>query len=96
MKMLFILIFFINSSWSIDFNRDIKSILSRNCFSCHGKNKQEGKLRLDIRTDALKSLTPKNDGKIPFLERINHHDPEEIMPPPTESKLLIPNLIHLI
>ena len=36
---------------SIDYNRDIRPVLSRNCFSCHGPDDGTRKagLRLDVR-----------------------------------------------
>ncbi|MBU6179953.1 MAG: hypothetical protein KGR69_09815, partial [Verrucomicrobia bacterium] len=39
----------------VEFNRDIRPILSDNCFYCHGNdpNHREGKLRLDLRDEAL-------------------------------------------
>ena len=44
-----------NSTNQIRFNRDIRPILSENCFACHGpdKNKRKAKLRLDVREVAL-------------------------------------------
>jgi len=40
----------------IEFNRDIRPILSDNCFSCHGPDagSRKGGLRLDQRETALK------------------------------------------
>ena len=45
----------------IDYNVDVKPILSDKCFSCHGpdKNKQKAGLRLDIATFAFAEL-PEN------------------------------------
>src|SRR5262245_5308786 len=38
---------------TIDFQRDIKPILTRTCLTCHGPEKRRGGLRLDSRKAAL-------------------------------------------
>src|SRR5947209_4006051 len=44
-----------NSAGKLDFNRDIRPILSENCLTCHGPdpNKRKAGLRLDVRTNAI-------------------------------------------
>ena len=79
---------------AVDFNRDIKPILSRKCFSCHGKSKQKGKLRLDLKTNS-KKVFQDNNGESELLNRINSQDPEEVMPPPENGKLTIKEKITL-
>src|SRR5436190_8034190 len=38
----------------VDFAKDVLPILEKNCFKCHGAEKQKGKMRLDSRDAALK------------------------------------------
>jgi Protein of unknown function (DUF1549)/Protein of unknown function (DUF1553)/Planctomycete cytochrome C len=38
----------------VDFNKDIQPLLSKNCYECHGPEKQKGGLRLDQKDAALK------------------------------------------
>src|SRR5258708_23789811 len=73
----------------IDFNRDIRPILSINCFQCHGADKaaRKAKLRLDVRDDALAELdegrhaiVPGKTEKSELCSRIVA-DVEEVMPP---------------
>lgn len=76
----------------LDFNRDIRPILSENCFYCHGQdpNKREAELRLDVRDAALKSeaFIPGNAAKSTLVERINSTDADEQMPPPKSNRKL--------
>ena len=76
----------------IDFNRDIRPILSENCFACHGVDSKarKGDLRLDIREEALKakSITPGDLANSEMWKRIISTDPEEVMPTPKSKKTL--------
>ncbi len=88
------------TGWADDrvmFNRDIRPILSDNCFPCHGpdaKQRQAG-LRLDVREEALKAaesgdvaVVPGNLNKSKLWARINSAGAAEVMPPPKTSKAL--------
>src|SRR5688572_31573610 len=85
------------ASGAVDFQRQIRPILSQNCFLCHGPDEQErkGGLRLDIREDALKpsksgarAIVPKNAEESELIKRIAHSDPDELMPPAKSGKKL--------
>ncbi len=84
---------------SLDFNWDIRPILSENCFLCHGPDPegQKAGLRLDLREFAVAEL-PEKPGRyavIPgdpdaseLIRRISAADPDERMPPPSSHKTL--------
>jgi hypothetical protein len=76
----------------IEFNRDVRPILSDNCFFCHGPDagQRQAELRLDIRAEALSSeaFLPGQPEKSLLLKRILAADPEERMPPPESFKTL--------
>ena len=74
----------------LEFNRDIRPILSDKCFQCHGpdENKREAKLRLDVREEALKVIKPGDPGASELMVRVKHRDPEERMPPLKSHKKL--------
>ena len=74
----------------IEFNRDIRPILSDNCFFCHGPDSAARKkdLRLDRREDAIKAgaIVPKDTIKSKLIERIFTTDPDDMMPPPSSKR----------
>ena len=76
----------------INFNRDVRPILSENCFYCHGVdgNKREADLRLDIREDALSSdaFVPGDLNASELFYRIHSKDKDEVMPPPESNRVL--------
>src|SRR5689334_17741676 len=76
---------------SVSYNHDIRPILSENCFFCHGpdQNKRKGKLRLDIRAEALKkAIVPGQPEASELVKRIFSSDEDEVMPPPKSQKKL--------
>ena len=76
----------------LDFNRDIRPILSENCFYCHGQdgNKREADLRLDQRETAIKAgaIKPDDPAASELLARIHADDPDVLMPPPESNRRL--------
>src|ERR1700692_1115441 len=75
-----------------EYNRDIRPILSENCFACHGPDSasRKAKLRLDQRDAPIKAeaIVPGNPEKSALIQRICASDPTEIMPPAKTLKKL--------
>jgi len=84
----------------IDFNRDIRPILSENCFYCHGQdsNKRDSGLRLDVRQDAIDAgaILPSDAAASELVVRILSDDPETQMPPPKSNRRLTPEQKQLL
>jgi len=83
----------------VQFNRDIRPILSDHCFSCHGPDvqKMKGGLRLDVREAALrpaksgkKAILPRDAAGSELVHRLLTDDADELMPPPEAHKPLKP------
>jgi hypothetical protein len=76
----------------LSYNRDIRPILSDNCFYCHGPdaNHRKAKMRLDVREDALKAeaFVPGNSDESELVKRILTTDEDDLMPPPDSAKKL--------
>jgi hypothetical protein len=75
----------------VGYNRDVRPILSDNCFYCHGpdQNKRKGKLRLDIREEAIKkAIVPGKPEESELIKRIHAKDPDDLMPPAEAHKTL--------
>ncbi len=79
----------------IRFDKDIRPILSENCFACHGPGKQEAGLRLDDGPQALlaldsgaRAVVPGDTAASSLIARIVATDPDTDMPPPHSHKEL--------
>ena len=75
------------ASESLDFNRDIRPILSNACFTCHGPDPESRKadLRLDQSESAVDDaevIVPGKPEKSELLARVSTDDPDDRMPPP--------------
>jgi len=81
----------------VRFNRDIRPLLSNNCFHCHGPDNKHRKA--DLRLDTADGIEAAFEGGIEFSEawfRITSDDPDEVMPPPSSHKELKPDEIALL
>ena len=78
----------------LDFNREIRPILSDKCFACHGPDKKhrKGKLRLDLEESAKdpkkSAIVPGKPKESELIYRITTNDEEELMPPGDSGKSL--------
>jgi mono/diheme cytochrome c family protein len=88
----------------VEFNRDIRPILSENCFQCHGpdKGKRKADLRLDTQEGLFKNLgdyftvVAKKPGDSELYARITAQDEAERMPPPQSGRQLTARQIAVV
>lgn len=80
---------------SVDYQREVRQILSRHCYQCHGPDQEarKAKLRLDIPAGAIvelggKAISRVNPDQSVLLERIWSDDPDKQMPPPEVNRTL--------
>lgn len=82
--------------WASDFSRDIRPLLARHCFKCHGPDDEarEADLRLDIERGAKKNLggyaavISGDAAGSELLTRVMSDDPDLRMPPPESGRAL--------
>jgi hypothetical protein len=80
----------------LEFNRDIRPILSENCFACHGSDahSRKGKRRLDTfegataERDGVQAIVPGDLSKSELWFRITSNEEDERMPPKESHKAL--------
>jgi hypothetical protein len=81
---------------TVDFNRDIRPILSENCYACHGpdKNKRKARLRLDEKDGLFSAhgstrlIVPGKPEESELFRRVVTTDADERMPEPKSGKKL--------
>ena len=88
----------------IQFNRDIRPILSENCFVCHGpdNNLRKADLRLDREKDVLadrdgtRVIVPGKPVESELFRRLTYAEPGKRMPPAKTNKRLSAEQIELV
>ncbi|MDZ4859813.1 MAG: PSD1 and planctomycete cytochrome C domain-containing protein [Candidatus Hydrogenedentes bacterium] len=95
----------VNEADRVNYNRDIRPILSNNCMACHGPDEAERKaeLRFDEGTSAYTALSsgklaivPGDPAKSELVARITAHDEADRMPPAAFGKTLTQKQIDLL
>lgn len=88
----------------VDFNRDIRPILSDACFTCHGPDagQRQADLRLDLKDGLFRSLDgttiikPDDPDGSELLARVTSHDEDIVMPPPGGGRRVTEKEVGLI
>ena len=95
----------VKSAAKVDYNRDVRPILARNCFACHGQDeaKRAKGLRLDRRDSAVKPLKNGDMAIVPgdpesseLIVRITEEDDTMRMPPAKAGNRLTPAEIDVL
>ncbi|MEP6667895.1 MAG: PSD1 and planctomycete cytochrome C domain-containing protein [Chthoniobacter sp.] len=93
MKLIFSALFFLTVNGGLvaaptDFVRDVRPILEKRCYECHGEKKQKSGLRLDVRAAALKGgddhapdIIAGKAKESPLIQMVTSEDKDERMPP---------------
>src|SRR6516225_6875759 len=89
---------------TIQFNRDVRPILSDTCFPCHGfdAGKRKADLRLDIPEGATavhkghQAVKAKNLEGSELWKSVTETDPKTMMPQPSSGKKLKPEQVALL
>jgi len=100
-QLLLIVAIWTSAAWAgprVQFNREIRPILSDSCFQCHGPDEaqRQGGLRLDLAGAALKggesgpAIVPGDVNASEIWKRVTSTDPDVQMPPPKTGKVLQP------
>jgi hypothetical protein len=89
---------------ALDFNRDVRPILSDKCFRCHGPdaNHRQAELRFDDEAsakadrDGIRAIVPGDPEASELIARVTSTDDEVKMPPPDSGKQLSSGEIELL
>ncbi len=81
-----------DTSPRLEFNRDVRPILSENCYYCHGNDPKHrmADLRLDVRDEAIAgaAILPGDPASSLVIDRIHSDDTDQLMPPVESNKSL--------
>ena len=76
------------AAFSVDYMRDVRPILQKYCYECHGPSKQKSGLRLDIKASAMKggdgyapAIMAGQSAESPLVQFVRGDDKAMLMPP---------------
>ena len=78
---------------AVEFSKDVRPILQKHCFSCHGPEKQKGGLRLDVKVSAFKggeehgSPIVAGSSKESVLVKFTSGEDKDLLMPPKGERL---------
>ncbi len=89
---------------AVDFQRDVRPILSDNCFQCHGPDQEarQANLRLDTEAGAFSerrsgpTIAPSDAAASLVFQRITHENDRRRMPPAATNKTLTAEQIDIL
>jgi len=105
MAVLYLSLLPVSHADDLHFNRDVKPILSQNCFQCHGPDDahRAAGLRLDQRDAAMKpaesgaaAIVPNDPDNSELLKRVTSSDADLHMPPAEAGKVLTAEQIDIL
>ncbi|HLF95394.1 MAG TPA: DUF1549 domain-containing protein, partial [Planctomycetota bacterium] len=83
----FVLLSALQGDAAVDFERDVRPLLSQRCLTCHGGIRKKGGLSLMTAEEArapaksgLRAVVPGRPGESELLKRLTHADPDKLMP----------------
>lgn len=81
-------IVFADTTFAVDFEKDVQPIFQKHCLACHGPEKQESNLRLDRQASLLRggdfgepSIVPGKAESSFLIEVVQGKNPDITMPP---------------
>ncbi len=103
-RILLLLLAATSQAGTVSYNRDVRPILSENCFHCHGQDPKhrEADLRLDERdsavtiSDGSAAIVPGDPARSAIIQRMLSKDPDEVMPPPKSHRSVTPAQVEII
>jgi len=94
-----LLLLFPAAAFAVDFDRDIRPILSDNCYACHGpdEKKRMANLRFDVPDGgAYKVIVAGDSNNSRLFQRVSAADKAKRMPPPYATTTLTSQQIDLL